>query len=191
MREESRDRILAAALELFAHHGFAATSVRMIAERAGVAQGLLYNYFEGKDALLRAIFEQSMADVQESFEVAESDADPAARLERLVRAALEIVDRNQAFWRLSYQIRMQPEVLASLGEDVVGWTEATRAHLEALLREAGAARPEVESRVLFAAIDGAAQHYVLDPENYPVDEVCREIVARFTPAGGMNQGRRT
>src|SRR5690606_20157424 len=127
----------------------------------------------------------------ESFEVAESDADPAARLERLVRAALEIVDRNQAFWRLSYQIRMQPEVLATLGEDVVGWTEATRAHLEALLREAGAGRPEVESRVLFAAIDGAAQHYVLDPENYPVDEVCREIVARFTPAGGMNQGRRT
>jgi AcrR family transcriptional regulator len=189
MREESRDRLIAAALELFARHGYGATSVRMIAERAGVAQGLLYNYFAGKDALLRAIFERSMADVWDSFSVAAAGAAPADRLERLVRAALEIVGRHRSFWRLSYQVRMQPEVLASLGEEVLGWAAAIRARLATLLQEAGSTRPEIEARVLFAAIDGAAQHFVLDPEGYPVDEVCREIVARFPGARGADHRR--
>jgi AcrR family transcriptional regulator len=188
IREQSRDRILAAALHLFAQHGFAATSVKMIAQHAGVAQGLLYNYFESKTALLRAIFERSMADVRESFETAEASARPADRIEALVRSALDIVRRNRAFWQLSYQVRMQPEVRATLGEDIGTWADAIRGRLEALLHDAGSARPEIEARALFAAIDGVAQHFVLDPERYPVDEVCREIVARFTPAGGPHKG---
>jgi AcrR family transcriptional regulator len=188
IREESRDRILAAALHLFAQHGFAATTVKMIARHAGIAQGLLYNYFESKNALLRAIFERNMADVWESFETAEASARPAGRIEALVRSALDIVRRNRAFWQLSYQVRMQPEVWAMLGEEIGTWADAIPGRLEALLREAGSARPEIEARALFAAVDGVAQHFVLDPERYPVDEVCREIVARFTPAGGPDKG---
>jgi DNA-binding transcriptional regulator YbjK len=45
---------VSAALELFARDGFAATPVRPIAAEPGVAQGLLYNDFDGKDALLRS-----------------------------------------------------------------------------------------------------------------------------------------
>jgi hypothetical protein len=35
---------------------------------------------------------------------------------------------------------------------------------------------------LFAAIDGAAQHWVLDPDGYPLDAVGAEIVRLFAPA---------
>ena len=45
LREQSRRKILYSAGTLFARHGYEATSVRMIAREAGVAQGLLYNYF--------------------------------------------------------------------------------------------------------------------------------------------------
>lgn len=44
--------MLAAALELFCEHGFAGTSTRRIAERAGVAEGLVFHYFATKEALL-------------------------------------------------------------------------------------------------------------------------------------------
>lgn len=44
IRQESRERILSSALRLFARHGYAATSVRMIAREAGASLGLLYNY---------------------------------------------------------------------------------------------------------------------------------------------------
>jgi AcrR family transcriptional regulator len=182
LREESRERILNSALRLFARHGYAATSVRMIAEEAGVSQGLMYNYYEGKEALLRAIVERSMDDVQSSLAEASAAHATGQGLEMLVRSAFEIVRRNRTFWQLSYQLRMQPDVLADLGQSVGEWADAIRLQIEELLRSAGSAGAPVEARVLFAAIDGAAQHYVLDPERYPLDEVAEEIIRRFVAA---------
>ncbi len=49
--ENTRDRILAAALPLFAAHGFAGTSTRMIAKSASVNVATLAYYFEGKQGL--------------------------------------------------------------------------------------------------------------------------------------------
>lgn len=183
VREESREKILAAALRLFSRHGYAGTSVRMIAEEAGVSQGLLYNYFDGKESLLRAIFDRSMADVQESFERAAGGATPGERIERLVGAAFDIVRERLSFWRVTYQLRMQPGVLEGLAEDVHAGGEAIRQQLEELLRSAGAALPAIEARVLFAAIDGAAQHFAMDPDHYPIDEVSGSLIRRFLPPG--------
>ena len=49
--DRSRAALLGAARELFAAHGYARTTVRAIAERAGVNQALLFRYFGSKDAL--------------------------------------------------------------------------------------------------------------------------------------------
>lgn len=182
IRDESREKILLAALRLFARHGFAATSVRMIAEEAGASQGLLYNYYDGKNALLRAIFERSMMDVRASFASAARAGTPPKAIELLVRSAFEILRAHRDFWQLSYHLRMQPQVLAGLGDDSRRWTDEIRAQLEQLLEGAGVSDAAVEARVLFATIDGAAQHFVLDPERYPLDDVADEIVRRFIPA---------
>ncbi len=117
-REQTRAKILQAALSLFAREGYERTSVRMIAQEAGVAQSLLYNYFESKEALLHALFEQSMRDVYESFESLERPGDPRQRLEEYFRHSFEILRRNRDFWRLSYGVRMQPAVLAGLGDQM-------------------------------------------------------------------------
>lgn len=53
-----RDAILAAALDLFCEHGFDATPVPAIAERAGVGSGTIYRYFESKEALVNTIYQQ-------------------------------------------------------------------------------------------------------------------------------------
>jgi AcrR family transcriptional regulator len=50
-----REHIVSAALQLFSEHGYAATSTRSIAEAAGVTEGLIFHYFENKDALLFAL----------------------------------------------------------------------------------------------------------------------------------------
>lgn len=183
IREESREKILSHSLRLFARQGYAATSVRQIAREAGISQGLLYNYFEGKEAVLRAIVERSMADIQESFERAAGKATPRERIGRLIRAAFAIVRENLPFWRLMYQLRMQPGVLEGLGDDVRIWSDAPRMQLEELLRAAAAPSPDLEARILFAAIDGAAQHYAMDPDNYPLEPVVEALIRRFVPSG--------
>jgi AcrR family transcriptional regulator len=179
IREATRARLVEAALGLFARHGYAGTTVRMIAREAGVSTGLLYAYFESKEGLLRAIFEESMADVRASFAEAEAAGPPAERIERLVRASLRIVRSRESFWRLSYGVRMQAAVLEELDERVGAWTEEIRRILLGYLEEAGVEAPEIEAAVLFALIDGVSQHYVLDPEGYPLEAVIERIVARY------------
>jgi AcrR family transcriptional regulator len=181
LRDETRARIIKAALTLFSAQGYERTSVKAIAEAAGVAQGLMYSHFASKDELLRAIFQQSIQDVYESFAIAGAGAAGPPTVEAIIRAAFVVVRQRLEFWRLSYGVRMQQTVLAALGDDLATWVETIRATLEGSLRAAGVAAPEVEARLLFAAIDGVSQHYVIDPDNYPLDAVVAALVARYTP----------
>lgn len=54
----TRGRILDAGLDLFARHGFAGTSMRMLARAAGLRESSLYNHFAGKDDLYQAVLGQ-------------------------------------------------------------------------------------------------------------------------------------
>src|SRR5207253_8578558 len=58
---ETRERILAAATEVFARSGFHGARVADIAEQAGIAYGLVYHYFRNKDDILAAIFSERWA----------------------------------------------------------------------------------------------------------------------------------
>ncbi|QBF30639.1 TetR/AcrR family transcriptional regulator [Thalassococcus sp. S3] len=55
---KARDRILDAAEEAFAEDGFSGASMKAIAVRAGVAQGLLHYHFDGKEGLYAAVIER-------------------------------------------------------------------------------------------------------------------------------------
>jgi AcrR family transcriptional regulator len=183
IRAESRARIMEHALALFAYQGFDRTRVREIADSAGISQGLIYNYFSSKDELLHALFERSMGDVRESFAEAER-APRGQRSVALVRAAFEVLRRNERFWRVSYGVRLQAAVLAGLGEALQQWTTGVHRTLEGYLREDGFEEPELEAAILFALIDGVSQHYVLDPARYPLDAVAERIGARYSSVPG-------
>ena len=66
IREKSKSRIMSAALALFSEQGFHATSIQMIAKKAGIAAGLLYNYFENKDQLFREVLEHYFYSLMEA-----------------------------------------------------------------------------------------------------------------------------
>jgi AcrR family transcriptional regulator len=53
--------VLDAALRLFSHHGYGATSVRQIAEEAGVSVGAVYHHFPDKEAIFRSLIEEYKA----------------------------------------------------------------------------------------------------------------------------------
>ena len=62
--ERSRSAILDAALELFSHRGYGATSMRDIAGTAGVSTGSVYHHFQDKEAIFKALLEQFQAITQ-------------------------------------------------------------------------------------------------------------------------------
>lgn len=61
-KTEVRDRIQAAALEVFAERGFRGATMPEIATRAGVAAANIYRYYENKEALFAAVIPESLAD---------------------------------------------------------------------------------------------------------------------------------
>ena len=70
---DKRDEIMKAALELIAEHGFHGAPMAMIAEKAGVAAGTIYRYFESKDILItelhRKLEEKISATLLEGYPV--------------------------------------------------------------------------------------------------------------------------
>lgn len=184
IRALTRAKLLEAALQLFASRGYASTPVDAIADTAGVSAGLLYYHFDSKSAVLHAIFEQSLADVQATFGAADREASPLDRLPALLRSAGAIVPRHRSFWAVWYGLRMQPEVLKSLGPSVMQFTAAIVGTLERYLRDIDWPDPAIEAQLLFAQIDGMCQHYVLDPDRYPLDRMIERLIERYTQRGG-------
>lgn len=56
--QETREKILVAALELFAERGFHGTAVPLVAERAKVGAGTIYRYFQSKESLVNALYQR-------------------------------------------------------------------------------------------------------------------------------------
>ncbi|HJU42686.1 MAG TPA: TetR/AcrR family transcriptional regulator [Vicinamibacterales bacterium] len=183
LRAAARARLLDAALHVFASHGYSATPVDAIAAEAGVSVGLLYYHFANKRALLQALVAQSLADVGTTFAAADREINSADRLAVLLRSVADIMPRHRRFWSVFYGIRMQPGVLADLGPVVQESAAAIVESLERYLRDLQWPDPAIEARLLFAQIDGMCQHYVLDPQHYPLDRLVERLIARYSKGG--------
>lgn len=84
--EETRQRILSAALQLFHDRGFEAATMRDIAVEAGVATGAAYYYFPSKDAIVMEFYRRSSDEMQRKIEAAlESASGLEDRLLALIR----------------------------------------------------------------------------------------------------------
>ena len=61
-RKDARpSELLDAAYELFVEHGYAATRVEAVAQRAGVSKGTLFLYFTSKEELFKAVIHETLA----------------------------------------------------------------------------------------------------------------------------------
>jgi len=96
-REQKRNRILRAAIEVFASKGFFAARMTDVASAAEVADGTLYLYFEGKEHLLMSIFDDVLGRFIERLdtEIAALE-DPFEKLSVMIRLHLETVGRDHA-----------------------------------------------------------------------------------------------
>ena len=83
--EETRSRILEAALSVFRERGFEKATMREIALEAGVAVGAAYYYFDSKDALVMAFYERAQGEMHAEIE---SKLGAAKSLEARLRAII-------------------------------------------------------------------------------------------------------
>jgi AcrR family transcriptional regulator len=103
--ERSRALILDTALKLFAHRGYGATSVRDIAEEAGLSKGNVYHHFEDKESIFRALLDRyfdAMSQPDFPFLRALASGTFPDNLEEIGRAARETVKDYRDYVALIY-----------------------------------------------------------------------------------------
>lgn len=109
-RAKTRRRLIEAATEVVAEHGFHAATVDRIAERAEFSVGALYSNFSGKDELLFAVFDGHLAWFAERLEAIAGSAEPATALVEWIEALAARPDQFHVFIEFwAYAVR-KPEV---------------------------------------------------------------------------------
>jgi len=79
IRQQTQKQIVDAAFELFANEGYSKTSIAVVAKNAGISKGLIYHYFDSKEAILEAIFDK-LVEIGEHVTDFPEDFGPAEKI---------------------------------------------------------------------------------------------------------------
>ena len=139
MKKNTKEKILEAALDLFREQGFDGASMRDIAQRAGVATGLAYYYFESKEAIVLAFYDRAYAELGPLLEEAQNGKKLEARLEALITAKLRYFAPNRRFLGALMGHAADPaNPLSPFGEPSKAIRDAEMAHFQRAVTETGA-----------------------------------------------------
>lgn len=110
-RGEGRQRVLDAALALFAEHGVSGTSLQMIADRLGVTKAAVFYQFHSKDDIVCAVLEEAVRDLDAVVVEASALPTRAEQVEAAWRGVVDVVLRHG---RAAAVLQRDPAVTALL-----------------------------------------------------------------------------
>jgi AcrR family transcriptional regulator len=181
-REDTRQRLYEAAVELIAEQGFSATTVDDIAMRANVAKGTVYYNFASKTALFEDLLRHGVDLLTDEFRAAVAGLPPREAVAALVRAQLEYIRRYRAFaqlllsemWRTNREwhqtlVLLREQAIAVIAETIQAGVDA------------GDLPSDLDVRVASAALFGiglvvAVDWLIFQPER-PIEDVEESLLA--------------
>ena len=92
MAKDTRERILAAALELFSERGYAGTNIRELSASLGMGKSSLYRHFESKEAIWNALLDEMIAYYDARFGSSEHLPPVPESLEGLVQMTMQMAN---------------------------------------------------------------------------------------------------
>lgn len=165
--DDKRERILRAAVKVFAKKGFYASRVSEIAKAAGVADGTIYLYFDSKDDVLESLFEDR---TERLLTVLRAElaklTDPPARLRRLIELQLGLLEGQRELAEvITVNLRQSTRLLRQYGSKrFVEYLELMGAVVSEGQRTGhfrDDVSPRVMARALFGALDGVTLTWAL------------------------------
>lgn len=178
---EKYDRILDAALAVFAEKGFFVSRISDIADRANVADGTVYLYFKNKDEILataiNTAFDTFMSHARTELE---KIADPAERLRKLARLHLEALGGNRnAAIVFQMELRQSTRLSEFSHQHLIEYFSLVRTAIQegqqrGLFRED---MPEkIAANCFFGALDEMVTSWVLSEHEFPLANAADAVV---------------
>jgi AcrR family transcriptional regulator len=167
------------ALEVFAEYGYASASISMIAQKAGVSKGLMYNYFESKEALLISIVEEGIEEMVELVDPNKDGILIKEEFEFLIDGMFNLMRDKNNFYKLYFSLMMQPSVSSIFMNKLNQVIEPFIKLFIDYYTKKGSKNPVLEAVLVGAMFDGIGFNYVFNPGVYPLDEVIQLVKERF------------
>lgn len=179
-REESKARIMAAALNLFSKKGFESTSISDIAAAAKISKGLTYNYFKSKDELLERILLMILEKTVEVIKPAQEIKDPYKRLEFLIRTNFALLKQEPGFWKMFVALSLQLDKRSKAQKILGEYWEKLFQNAIAIFKEMGYKNYINVAYQYGAIMDGLAMQYILlGEENFPFQETLENVIQQY------------
>jgi AcrR family transcriptional regulator len=169
--DAQRDRILCAALGCFIEHGFHAASMASIAEAAQMSAGLIYRYFENKNAIVLAIMQRQLDEKRALIRQLQSSEQ---FVDGLLKAFDELCSTARGTMSVALMLEMSAEATrnAQVAEALRESDNLTRAEFEDWLRRPlaqggaglGAGLASSRSLAIRFVVDGLALRAAREPE---------------------------
>lgn len=179
MRERSRERILTAALEVFAANGYEAASISDITTAAGVSRGLVSYYFATKEQLAAELLDRWLDGIAGILTI-QGTADE--RLAGIIDGALMAAATTLHVQRLAISLMMLPTT-----HDVFARVEQAKSdrlsQVEDAIRDVfavrGAGDPAVEEMLLRATLEGVTVKLAIYRETFPLEAIRRRLYSGY------------
>ena len=145
---EKQEKILQAALELFAKEGYHATSTSKVAKHAGVSEGLIFRHFVNKEGLLHAILGEGERRFKALFADIVMENNPEEVIRKTITMTGQIDKSDYDFWKLQFKLKWELEV--SSDEKM----EPLKMALTNAFSKLNYDEPELEASLILLFIDG-------------------------------------
>ena len=180
IRNKSKRAIMETALELFATKGFHSTSISQIAKEAGVSKGLMYNYFDSKDELLKAIlmdaYEEGSQLVTEELKLPDT---PQEHLKHIIQGFHYMIKNRLQHWKLLTALAFQDDATKLIHDEVLPKKEVIIQQFIHLFEELGYEKAKQEAYMVGAIMDGIGFQYMALGEDYPLDEMIQYLIDKY------------
>ncbi len=179
IRTKSKDNIISAALSLFSEKGYFNTSVRQIAEKAKVSSGLMYNYFNSKEALLKAITNKALTLIDDIVRDHE-DLSPEENVRRMIERFFNILDSQPKLLRMLLKISFQIDRFEFVKHMIKRKYDTSILEVAKDLKAMGYVDPEAEAALLIAAMDGTMYQALVLGEVVPVEHIKSQLIRHYS-----------
>ena len=179
IRKVSREKILSAALELFAKKGFHATSISQIAKKAKISKGLMYNYFKSKDKLLDEIIQNGFTELAGLSYHSTKSTSPEEQLRNYVSAVLDNLYANFAYWQLYLALLVHPDIQKRYEKKLKVFRDEYVNQFSKLFRKLGAKDPKLEAFLLGTYFDGLVLNFIAAEADFPVEEIKEALLSKY------------
>lgn len=179
--ENKRERILRAAIDVFAQSGYFNAKVSEIARAAGVADGTIYLYFDGKEDLLISVFREHTRNYLQSLERDLVNVKgPEERMRTAIRHHLEALGANRSLaivWQV--ELRHSLKFMALLShQEVSDYLNILRKIVEHG-QSAGVFRralhPQLVAKSVFGILDEMVTSWVLSEREYALEDQADQV----------------